>query len=131
VGRACDWTPGLLPCGLRLDELTDGAERPVLADAHFDVHPPRLHAGGHAHAVESVTGDADADVGHHRHAPRPDADSGVGIDADHRDADARARDPHADRSGSDGDACYARTHEHAVRGHADTDAPLNRLTLAA
>jgi len=100
----------LVATGLYFD--SDGArrERPFLADAHFDVHPSRLHAGGHAPAVDSDTDDSYADVGHHRHAPCRDADSRARIDADHGDADARARDPHADRSGSDGDARHAGTH---------------------
>ena len=101
----------LVPSRLRL-EVAHGTEREraVLADAHFDVHAFRRDPGGHAPAVDSDTDDSYADVGHHRHAPCRDADSAVGIDADHGNADARARDPHADRSGSDGDARHAGTH---------------------
>jgi hypothetical protein len=101
----------LVPSRLRL-EVAHGTEREraVLTDAHFDVHAFRRDPGGHAPAVDSDTDDSYADVGRHRHAPCRDADSAVGIDADHGDADARARDPHADRSGSDGDARHAGTH---------------------
>jgi hypothetical protein len=101
----------LVPSRLRL-EVAHGTEREraVLTDAHFDVHAFRRDPGGHAPAVDSDTDDSYADVGRHRHAPPPDAYSRARIDTDFADADPRARDPHADRSGSNGDARHAGTH---------------------
>lgn len=113
----------LVPPGLRFDELADGTERqwPLLADANL--HAARRNPGAHAPAVHSDPDDSDADGGRHRHAPHRNADFRTRVDADYGDADAGASDTHSDRSGYP-DALHARAHEHAVRGHADTDASL-------
>lgn len=119
----------LVPSGLRL-EVADGTkrQRAVLTDTNIDVHAARRYASGLAHAADSVTGDADADSGRHWHAPHPDADSGAGIDPNHGNADTRAGDPHADRSGSDGDARHARADEYAFRGNADANSSLTGIS---
>lgn len=122
----------LVPPGLRFDELADGTERqrPLLADANVDVYAARRDPGAHPSAVDSDTDDSDSDAGRHRHPPHRNADRRARIDAGYGDANAGASDAHSDRSGYP-DARHARAHEHAVRGHADTDAPLKGLTPPA
>ncbi|HEX7614366.1 MAG TPA: hypothetical protein VF554_03710 [Thermoanaerobaculia bacterium] len=110
--------------------IAHGAERQraVLTNADTVVHAHGLDAVPDSDAAEPAH--ADANAGRHRYSSHTNADFRDRIDAHHGDADLRAGDPHADRAGY-GNASHARTDGHAVRGHADSDAPLNGLSPAA
>ncbi len=113
VPSGCDSTPTEPNGNGRFSPTPTFTSTPLLHDARGDADAAHARAG-------------DADTGPHGHAADGHAHVRTGRDPRDGDAHARSRDPDADTAAADVDARDAGADEHAVRGHADADAPLSR-----